>query len=829
MKRFVLANPKLAASGAVGLLLFLALYGYAFMGEVRPQPLDRNQIILRALDFTAREGWNAADRVAAAIPIAGAARDRESTIDPSWEVAVATSPGSIASAVYEWHLPDPIVSLELTPDGQVVRYLELTSQVRTDRGMGDKPQRLPPIYELDTRDFFTVPDEYRRPPEEGEIARATAVALEFFARHGIAVSGDPLSSEVGEGRRDTRIVNLEWEIEAETPELVRVAVAKERVAAFDRDHRGEQVPETAPATMYFLQVTQFLQVLVLLAAIALIVGMLIVRRRLGEIDFRTTTFVFFFYATVSVLMLPNAFGAALAVTARNGGDVNFWAITAGNIVTVAFMTAFSAGLVAGAWAVGEGVAYTVWPQSLLRPFSAWLRGKFRTSEAAPQVAAGYAMGCIALGIIVLAGFIIPPSPAPSVAPIQALSYWPISLTIFVIALQMGVLVTIFALIFLMTLARSRTRRLWIAIAVGAAGVLGILQPLAAQQYIPTTLVVAAAFGALFAVLLPTAFVRFGPLATTVAIFVVISLAFGYPLVLTGNVAHAASGAWTLVLALVPAAIAWYGTWRPDEVGSGRAVPAHVRRALDRIRITEEFDVARQVQAQFLPSEPPRVAGLDVAGSCVPANEVGGDYFDYFVLSGGRLGIAVGDVSGKGVGAAIYMTLTKSYMVTQAPLATDPLHAIARVNEHLRRNLARGTFVTLAYAIVDARARRLSYLRAGHNPPLLIRANGEGDYLSAPGVALGATGSQMFKATTRVEEVDLFPGDLLLLYTDGVTEAMNARADEYGEERLVALARRLAASPTRPAAIIDALLADIRAFTGRTPQHDDITIVAVRVQ
>jgi sigma-B regulation protein RsbU (phosphoserine phosphatase) len=255
----------------------------------------------------------------------------------------------------------------------------------------------------------------------------------------------------------------------------------------------------------------------------------------------------------------------------------------------------------------------------------------------------------------------------------------------------------------------------------------------------------------------------------------------------------------------------------------------VRRALARLRIGEEFEVARRVPSSLLPARAPFVPGLDVAGVCVPANEVGGDYFDYFELSGGRLGVAVGDVSGKGVGAAIYMTLTKSYMVTQTLGDTGPVGVLTRVNEHLRRNLSRGTFVTMVYAVIDADRGRLEYTRAGHNPPLLVRAGGEGDFLTAPGVALGATGRSTFEAVTRVEAVDIEPGDLVVFYTDGVTEAMDLRGEEYGEERLVDRMRRVAASPASAAEAVDALLRDVRAFAGRAPQHDDITIVAIRCQ
>jgi sigma-B regulation protein RsbU (phosphoserine phosphatase) len=394
---------------------------------------------------------------------------------------------------------------------------------------------------------------------------------------------------------------------------------------------------------------------------------------------------------------------------------------------------------------------------------------------------------------------------------------------------MGLLTTILAGMFAMTYARHLSKRLWVAVAVGTVVMIGTRPVFTMQQFFPASSGAALAAVAVLAFGCAMVFVKYGPLAQFVAVFVYVVFISAYPLVLTGNSSHAAIGAWTLLLACAPAGLAAYNAVRPKTQTASTSVPAHVRRALDRLRIGEEFDIARRVQAQLLPNGPPDAAGLDVAGVCVPANEVGGDYYDYFRSDGGPLAVAVGDVSGKGVGAAIYMTLTKSYMVTQTARAADPVRLLSRVNEHLRRNLARGTFVTMAYAVFDVDGRRLTYTRAGHNSPLHVRANGEGDFLTAPGIALGAANSATFEAITRVESVDLQSGDLVLLYTDGVTEAMNTSLDEYGDERLVTLARRLASTGASAQAVVDALLKDVREFAGRAPQHDDITIVAVRVR
>jgi phosphoserine phosphatase RsbU/P len=425
-------------------------------------------------------------------------------------------------------------------------------------------------------------------------------------------------------------------------------------------------------------------------------------------------------------------------------------------------------------------------------------------------------------------FLAPSSVTGPTAALSVLVGWPVALSAptgaLAIALQMGLVANVFAMSYLKRL----TRRTWVAVL--AATILGMVSLMSDVGTFPseewTSFVVKVALAAASAL----AFIRFGALPVIAALFVWCGLQTTGPL-LAAPVIHAnhfASGIWSLAFCFVPLVVAELAAMRPRDYGAEEGLPAHVRRALDRLRISEEFEVARRVQAGLLPAQPPGIPGLDVAGICVPASEVGGDYFDYFDLGDGRLAVAVGDVSGKGVPAAIFMTLTKSYMVTQASRAGEPAVVLSRVNAHLKRNLARGTFVTMALAVIDRAGRKVTYTRAGHNPPLLVRANGEGEFLNASGLALGSAPPAVFDGLTKAEVAELLPGDLLLLYTDGVTEAMNVRADEFGEERLATRVTALAASGATAQAIVNALLKDLRNFRGRAMQHDDITIVAIRV-
>jgi serine phosphatase RsbU (regulator of sigma subunit) len=847
MKRILQEHPRLAAAGAAGLVVFLALFGRSFMAGSRPQPLDRDEITARALEFAALEGWTVAPRFAWTYAVEGddfaavresaaatgaAVPDRETLPDPMWETAVVANPDVFVSRLRAFKGPDPVLMLEATPRGEVVFYVEATSPISgtpiAQFQSGDRPI---PFRELHADRLFEVLPEERLAPTDEERARATELAEAFFARHGVSPPGPPASFDVRAWRDSSRLAYMRWHRPgpAGAFDLVRIAIWSDRVVAFDRDIRVGLASVEEPRTNAAIQLLNALPLLFLFFASAVITVLVILRRRQGEIDLRSAAIVALANAAGTAVLTVGWLGITTGLMMPIAGHQEIWLGVINVVIVVPIVIAISSFVLAGAWATGEGQAYLVWPQHLIRPFSAFVRGRLRTPEAAEPVAIGYALAATALGAVVLLGMVTPPSPVPSIAPFFSLFYWPMSVTIPLQALSMAFSLTITAGLFAMTYTRMRTRRAWVVVIVGTCTILLIRGAFAATQFFPADPRTATWVAVALAVALAAAFVRYGPVTMLTAVYVYVTAITAYPLVLSGNTGHALSGAWALLLGLAPAGIAAFGALRPVDKGMRRAVPAHVRRALDRLRITEEFEVARLVQSRLLPAAAPVVPGLDVAGVCVPASEVGGDYFDYFKLEDGRLGVAIGDVSGKGVGAAIYMTLTKSYMVTQSTYEANTARMLGRVNEHLRRNLARGTFVTMVYAVVDAASRSLEYTRAGHNPPLHIRANGEGDFLNAPGLALGAAAARTFDAVTRIEVVELQPGDLVVLYTDGVTEAMNLRSEEYGEERLIALVRRLAQSPASSAAVVDALLRDVRGFTDRAPQHDDITIVVIRVE
>ncbi|SPE33663.1 membrane hypothetical protein [Candidatus Sulfopaludibacter sp. SbA6] len=245
------------------------------------------------------------------------------------------------------------------------------------------------------------------------------------------------------------------------------------------------------------------------------------------------------------------------------------------------------------------------------------------------------------------------------------------------------------------------------------------------------------------------------------------------------------------------------------------------------RLEAEFQVARKAQQDALPAAPPVIQGYSLSGSCDPALQVGGDLYDLFPLPDGRLAIAVADVSGKGVPAALYMMVTKGLLSAIVQDSSDLAHILQQINLHLYRACKRKVFVTMAAVAIHPASRRLEYARAGHNPIVWRRAlRGETMLRKPPGLGMGMCPNERFSRTLRLEEIDLEPGDAVVLYSDGITEAVNASMEQFGEERLMHSVESTdgqSAAETRTA-----ILRDLADFTAGAPARDDVTVVVLRV-
>ena len=241
------------------------------------------------------------------------------------------------------------------------------------------------------------------------------------------------------------------------------------------------------------------------------------------------------------------------------------------------------------------------------------------------------------------------------------------------------------------------------------------------------------------------------------------------------------------------------------------------------RYTKELEIARTIQASFLPEEMPEVKGFEIAATAIPALEVGGDFYDFIPVSRHRWALIIADVSGKGVSAALFMALSRTLLRACVEGKTDTTAALREANRFICRDAQSSMFVTVFSAILDPERQTLACVNAGHNPPLVVRGDsGDAAFLRQDGIAMGVIPEMVINE----EVVTLKPGDLVVLYTDGVTEAFNDDLEEFGEERFKEIARTCRFLPAGE--VIRRILSGIHEFTGKTPQSDDITLVVLRV-
>jgi serine phosphatase RsbU (regulator of sigma subunit) len=244
-------------------------------------------------------------------------------------------------------------------------------------------------------------------------------------------------------------------------------------------------------------------------------------------------------------------------------------------------------------------------------------------------------------------------------------------------------------------------------------------------------------------------------------------------------------------------------------------------AAERSRLEQELDVARQIQASFIPHGSPDIPGCSVASFWQAARQVSGDFYDFLELAPDRWGMVIADVADKGVPAALFMVLSRTIVRTIAFNRHDPGPTLERANSIIWNDTTSDLFVTAFYANWEPNKQRLTYGNAGHNPPLLIRSSGKTELLRGDGLALGV----LERIRIQQCEVQLQPGDTVIFYTDGVTESMNEDLDEFGLERLRLAA--LSAKGRDAQGIVQAIKHAIRDFTGETAQSDDITLVVMK--
>jgi phosphoserine phosphatase RsbU/P len=256
-------------------------------------------------------------------------------------------------------------------------------------------------------------------------------------------------------------------------------------------------------------------------------------------------------------------------------------------------------------------------------------------------------------------------------------------------------------------------------------------------------------------------------------------------------------------------------------------------AAEKKRLEEELRIARAIQMSLLPRGPLDVPGLAITALCVPAREVGGDYYDFFRLPEDRLGILIADVSGKGTSAALYMAELKGLVLALSQRYESPRELLIEVNRIISEHLDSRSFITITYAVIDLHAGTMNFCRAGHTPLIFLPGPSSkmplAQVLTPNGMVLGLRidgAEDKFAELLEQERVELSPGDVIVLYTDGITEAMNPNSDLFGESRLSRIVEEhghLDSDELR-----ERIMREIEAFVGSADQHDDMTMILLKV-
>jgi sigma-B regulation protein RsbU (phosphoserine phosphatase) len=281
-----------------------------------------------------------------------------------------------------------------------------------------------------------------------------------------------------------------------------------------------------------------------------------------------------------------------------------------------------------------------------------------------------------------------------------------------------------------------------------------------------------------------------------------------------------------------------GHFAPSDLNLAQAlaaqasVPIHyagLQEALeDKRQRDRDMQIAQQIQNSLLPQELPSFPSVELAAFNHPAMEIGGDYYDVIQIDEKHIGLAIADVSGKGVGGALMMAVCRSVLRVNAPNVYDPSSMLCSLNATLSSNLAEDMFISMLYMVLNLETHQLSFARAGHEAPILIRdGKPQNEPLETAGIAIGLVDNDTFKSITQTRNISLHSGDLIVTYTDGITEAMNAAGEEWGTENLIDTIQKKADGSAQD--LLQQIHNNVLEFAGNRRQYDDMTMLALRIR
>ncbi len=684
------------------------------------------------------------------------------------------------------------------------------------------------------RFFHTVPDDYEfASPSKSKISQQEALGIvrPFLAQQGIDLDSyiiDEFSSKNFEKRTDHE---FHWKRQYDhLPGDVKlfVKVQGDNISEFSRYF---ELPKAVSlgymqeqGNIIFLgNVLLLIFVLVALFPIAVFLK----KYHAGEVGVKTGGVVFL--ALWAALVVRGVLAFPVLFFGWSIGELAFDMISVVKLTfSVIIIYPFLANIGFTSWSVGESLARERWGEKLAA-VDAILNKKLFTLKFARSALRGYGFGFVALGLTagltwILLEIFNGTTGIPgygNVLPFYLPFLVPV-LTAFISTVICELLFRLFANLYLVNRFKSKFAGVFVSAAIFALVSLIIWDIALNLRPAYLYLIVAFVNGLLFGYI----FWKYDLTTVLFANFTIIST-FQLMTIVTNGPAYFWTGVAAMVLLLLPVLVIISGFIKRDRFQYNPDItPEHIKRISERVRMTRELEIARQVQLKLLPKDSPKIAGCELAGICIPAEEVGGDYYDFIHLGEHKVGIAIGDVSGKGVPAAIYMTLTKGVFQSNAEENISPKKVLSKVNHLMFRTIENNYFVSLFYAIIDLEHKKMTYARAGHNPAIYFsRASNQFSLLEPSGIALGLESGKVFENTLIEKTIHIQSGDLLVLYTDGFTEAMDRHNNEYSEERLVGILEKNSHLDAR--AIINSVYKDVKVFVKDFPQHDDMTMVTVK--
>lgn len=593
-------------------------------------------------------------------------------------------------------------------------------------------------------------------------------------------------------------------------ENIRVFVAQGQVVSFERTY---EIPETFNASADNTEIFEIVSFIVVYLLFIVLGSIFFVKRlRADLLDLKSGMIpgILVFAGFCLTFFLPHT-------------ESRMWEMVLGFVIAAPFMTG-------GMWAIfvlGESYTREVWPEKL---HSIDL---LRRNRLFPQLGValirGMLLSGLVLGLMALIEHVVMHGlNAYFTFGESRIQYWgsPVpSLYAFGIGLIDSLYIIVTYCLFFSSFIRRKTKSVF--------GLLAIILFFWAFVSFPLPKLLPFQYrmigNAIIGLLLILFYLKFDFLTVTIGMMLVPALFYGVASFHVNSLFYVVHGSILLSLFAITGVVAVIALRKKDDLNSEVLfIPDYLQRIYERERIHRELEIARNVQLNFLPHKKPSLDAMEVASICLPAREVGGDYYDFIDLGPRKLGIAIGDVSGKGIPAAFYMTLTKGFLRSQARLGASPRQVLIHMNELFYESADRDVFISMIYAIFDFDAGTLTVSRAGHNP-MILKRQGElyAQDIAPPGLALGLERGELFSKTIQEHTLGISPGDCYLFYTDGFNEAQNRFKEEFGEDRLRKIIEQSDAYSAED--LLAKLQTEVVQFMGNAMQHDDMTAVLVKIQ